>query len=73
MDQDRFARGDGQAHELQRNERGARAGDTARAQRAAYRAAATRDPCDDFVKVVVVRDPLERLLSAYLDKCHHTP
>jgi len=29
--------------------------------------------CDDFVKVVVVRDPLERLLSAYLDKCHHTP
>ncbi|EOD33976.1 hypothetical protein EMIHUDRAFT_455666 [Emiliania huxleyi CCMP1516] len=25
--------------------------------------------CADFVKVVVVRDPLERLLSAYLDLC----
>ena len=25
--------------------------------------------CADWIKVVVVRDPLERLLSGYLDKC----
>ena len=25
--------------------------------------------CSDWIKVVVVRDPLERLLSGYLDKC----
>ena len=25
--------------------------------------------CPDWIKVVVVRDPLERLLSGYLDKC----
>ena len=29
--------------------------------------------CDSWTKVVVVRDPLERLLSAYLDKCVHAP
>ena len=25
--------------------------------------------CADWIKMVVLRDPLERLLSAYLDKC----